>query len=367
MITKELHDLLQASAKDTEQAHLGCDNRIAELEAEVGKMVLRADFERLQNELAFCEGKLTDALYRASARMSAFNPTSPFESPRVPDYLDRRASADSGYGAAMTRQSSNEFQSSSSLRPSFNSTQQMGLQRPIDSPHSFHTPRLGRQESPASAPALPISMERPRQYAQSPYAGPEWQHEGLIEPSFARFNPSAASQSAQSYGGYSQGRSTPVLQSPSPAQRPRSQDFSMSQSPSSVPRFVPPTANERPFGFLISGFLAGGPTTMEVVPELLAKMDEQISRWIAQSGRGSWLACGPVSRIRCVGCRRSGSKPAQAPPANDPTGSVACQRCIAKKQLCVLIKDVGVAVVVPLPLADRADADFSDVGYYIKQ
>ncbi|CZR63031.1 uncharacterized protein PAC_12928 [Phialocephala subalpina] len=163
---------------------------------------------------------------------------------------------------------------------------------------------------------------------------------------------------------YGSGPSRPYTLAPPPA-APRS-------SPSVQFRNPPPGQSigpaPRPYEFLVSGFMIGGTRAPNVLPEYIQKMDAQIAVWQAQPGKGLWSTWTSRSGIRCVDVRRSGTNPTYAPPANDPNGQVACKRCVNRRLLCVMVAELGLPAVVPLPVSDRSpNANAMTRGYYIKE
>jgi hypothetical protein len=123
----------------------------------------------------------------------------------------------------------------------------------------------------------------------------------------------------------------------------------------------------RPYSFLISGLLSNGELTQNVAPALLTMMDEQISKWNTQIEKPSWTGRNAASSLRCVDTRRTGLSTKKNPPPDDPNDSIACRRCVRKKQLCVLVGLRG-PVIVPLPHSERAASLTPlDLGYYVKE
>ena len=123
-----------------------------------------------------------------------------------------------------------------------------------------------------------------------------------------------------------------------------------------------------PYNFLVSGPLASGQISQNVSRELVVKMNAQISEWqIKSTGKGPWNGASSASAARCIDTRRNGIPKAINPPsAQGPNGVFACQRCISRNILCVLIGERG-PVIVPLPLSERsANATPTSGDYFVK-
>jgi len=126
---------------------------------------------------------------------------------------------------------------------------------------------------------------------------------------------------------------------------------------------------QRSYGFLVSGKLQDGPriNATAVSPDLIAQMDKQITTWEEKlAKKGNRAASVTTTATRCIDSRWSGLGPTKALAADDVNNSVACPRCIKRKQLCVLV-GAGGPTIVPLPLQKAPGVDSAHVGYYLKQ
>ncbi|KAF7924968.1 uncharacterized protein EAE98_007056 [Botrytis deweyae] len=134
-----------------------------------------------------------------------------------------------------------------------------------------------------------------------------------------------------------------------------------------VPPPQPAVSFTLPYRFLVSGRPSGGVLTVNVLPTLIPMMNAQITRWSnVSSGKGStWAQRTSASSSRCVEVRLKKEPVRKSPPSSDFGDKFACQNCIEKKLLCVLIGDNG-PVIAPLPLEDRvANSTPLLPGYYV--
>lgn len=147
-----------------------------------------------------------------------------------------------------------------------------------------------------------------------------------------------------------EGAPPPQLPSPSTGMRSEQRQSQPPADPASIP-------------FLVSGRINNGQKTP--VPMLSQMLSQQINDWNSD-GKAQWAKVTSVSHERCIDTRRQIVSRGANPPANDPSGDVACARCIRMGKLCVLIGNESGPVVVPLPPSVRgAGAIPTSEGYYV--
>ncbi|TGO47834.1 hypothetical protein BCON_0261g00010 [Botryotinia convoluta] len=209
--------------------------------------------------------------------------------------------------------------------------------QPSESPMPPRTDRLSRAQTPSHIP-LPAFD---RQYGDSMLPQP----------------------------GYSSRAQTPSLPPPTFGQQfgnpmtPRIGHSSRAQTPSHIPIPVQaggmmPTSRQasiRPHNrcmFLISGTVNQGPRTLQVLPELIDKIQIEMQDWDSH----------PSNTKK----KKKQLSLSVAPSSAESPDRFACPYCVENRKLCVLVSLSG-PVIAPLPINYRSvDANPTTRGYYIR-
>lgn len=145
---------------------------------------------------------------------------------------------------------------------------------------------------------------------------------------------------------------------------------SRTQTPSGIP--VPISTSEQTSPrcmFLISGTADLGPRTIDVLPELIHRIQAEMQAWDLQLSnvKRPWDKITNQSADRCIPVRKKHLKLSVAPSSATEPDRFACPHCIENRNLCVLVSKIG-PVVAPLPLNHRSpNSTPSTAGYYIKE
>ncbi len=136
------------------------------------------------------------------------------------------------------------------------------------------------------------------------------------------------------------------------------------QHPSSSTHSQPNPARE--CKSLVNGDVNTGTLTTNVHASVLQQLQTLLARWDASQSRAfsNWWKVTPSSRKRCVyhaSCHATNT----SNPLVSENPEVACNICVSRKELCVLVGDNGPAVM-SLPMTLRsAGATPQDGTYYV--
>lgn len=147
----------------------------------------------------------------------------------------------------------------------------------------------------------------------------------------------------------------PGLLQPAPA-------FNQASSPMGPPRRPSQDIADREYDFLVDGTPRAGSRTSTVSNELVARVDAMVEKW-RKKATAHWAR--PSLAEKCVQARARSFRSRHEDPNYPKT---ACDKCVSRKEPCVIAYPNCKPVILPLPVPLRpAGATFRDMAYYIKE